>query len=282
LRDRLIETPSEKPTSTSSSSNWMELEAAESTVTPEVRVIKASPVGQVATPPVEPAATPRLTQSVPARKPQSESAIDVKQESTLEPERHASPELQSSRPLLRLRNRMASSEEADQSRLSTRVPQAAEPREPAVGHSQVSTWKSAEPATPDTSEPGYSGSFRVPDLEPPVAQAAFASPAPGASPSPQTTTALPSIALPPELPSIAPPPPEAAPGNSPRVLEDAPTDAGKSSQTVSRSSFGLLDRLAESYKLPMSALISLIGIGGLMLSIGSLIVMQSALRRRHD
>lgn len=236
--------------------SWSELEAAASEGdSPSARVIKAERTSGTA------ASAARATPVAAA--PSNASSADT------------------ARRPLKLRGRPAAAD-AEPSSQSTSVPKSGVGRAPIVAQSEQSTWKSLDTAVAEprggSLSPPETGGLAVP---PPVSQAAFEVPdaklTTGSSAA-AAESALPRIELPPDLTDAAPLPP-IEPSTVPAPIED--TDA-ETAPAVSRSAFGIVDRLAEAYRLPISALVSLIGLGGFMMAVGGLIVMRSALKRRHD
>ena len=124
-----------------------------------------------------------------------------------------------------------------------------------------------------------------PKLSPPVSQVAFESPetnrlsAPSANPKASQALPFPES---PSIPEIAPPPPE-VPGESPWYHDTAKPDKKPNQPTVVRkNAFALIDQMAETLKVPVSTLISLIGAGGLALLGVGLVVLRATIRRQYD
>ena len=79
---------------------------------------------------------------------------------------------------------------------------------------------------------------------------------------------------------VAPPPP-VLPDDAWYREGEGHQSAAQGGTVVRKSSFASVDRLAESLKLPVSTMISIIGCGGLALLGCGLIALRAALRRRH-
>ncbi len=171
------------------------------------------------------------------------------------------------RPPVKLRER-SRLQLAASTNASSQVTGAAQPWMPAVGRSNVTPWRSVD-ATPGA---------------PPISQAGFESsdPSSGGLNKAAFADRLDSVRLPDNTSGaseadVAPPPP-----TEPWFDDETRKERKASSEVVHKSSFAMIDRLAEAFKLTVSTMISLIGGGGLALVLGGLIAIRTALRRRHS
>lgn len=177
-------------------------------------------------------------------------------------------------------------------------------RQPVVAVSSATRWKSLEeqqaansnslssPLAPpvkgrvEPSETPETGTrAELPKLSPPVSQVAFESPETNrlsdASSKLKGSSALPYPESP-SIPEIAPPPPEVA-EEKPWYHDTAKPDKKPNQPTVVRkNAFALIDQMAETLKVPVSTLISLIGAGGLALLGVGLVVLRATIRRQYD
>ena len=174
-----------------------------------------------------------------------------------------------------------------------------QPRQPAVGHSQATLWQPVDSTTtrtinnPVTAAHGHASSVapsnnnsslsnaEQPGLISPISQVGFES-TPASSGSDLTGLAghRPIGAT---NADTAPPPPA--------IHDDLPWHVDESQKgrkpsgsdvVIHKTSFGMIDRLAETCKLPVSTVISLVCGGGLALIVGGLLALRTALRRRHS
>jgi len=220
------------------------------------------------------------------------------------PETKAEPKSPENRGILKLRGRAPIQiEEATHVTSVPKNPSTA--RQPVVAVSSATRWKTIE-ASQQSAQSGPSSSqlappvtgrkdqpiqteakssAEQPKLSPPVSQVAFESPevnrlSDGSS-TPKTSLALPYPESP-SIPEIAPPPPE-VPAESPWYHDTAKPDKKLSQPVVVRkNTFALIDQLAETLKVPVSTLISLIGAGGLALLGVGLVVLRATIRRQYD
>ncbi|MFO1041578.1 MAG: hypothetical protein U0941_07325 [Planctomycetaceae bacterium] len=182
-------------------------------------------------------------------------------------------------------------------------------RQPAVAVSSATKWKSLSDeqadqfSTPSPLAPpvagrietsGRSGSggqpesgtrVEPPKLSPPVSQVAFESTETNRSREATSKTKA-SQALPfpeaPSVPVLAPPPPEVA-EKTPWYHDTAKPEKKQSEPAaVRKNSFAMIDQMAETLKMPVSTLISLIGAGGLALLGVGLVVLRATIRRQYD
>lgn len=219
------------------------------------------------------------------------------------PEAKAEPKSPEKRGILKLRGRApVQIEEAAHVTSVPRNPSTA--RQPVVAVSSATRWKTIEASQGTQSgssspalTPPVTGhkeqsipaevksSAEQPKLAPPVSQVAFESPDvnplnEGTS-KPKTSQALP-FPESPSIPEIAPPPPE-VPGESPWYHDTAKPEKKSNQPTVVRkNAFALIDQMAETLKVPVSTLISLLGAGGLALLGVGLVVLRATIRRQYD
>lgn len=229
-----------------------------------------------------------------------------KKEPIQPPEVKSEPKESAKRGILKLRGRAPIQlEETTTSTQVTSVPK--DPgtvRQPVVAVSSATRWKSLEeqqaansssrssPLAPplkgqvEPSEQAETGTrAEQPKLSPPVSQVAFESPETNRLSEPSSKLKG-SSALPypesPSIPEIAPPPPEVA-EEKPWYHDTAKPDKKPNQPTVVRkNAFALIDQMAETLKVPVSTLISLIGAGGLALLGVGLVVLRATIRRQYD
>ena len=173
------------------------------------------------------------------------------------------------------------------SHASTEIPKMPSPvRKPVVAQSEATRWKTVESPPTRTvtqSSTEVNTGSKQPALAAPISQAAF-----------ETTTAeKPSVnaglvapgmnvgAVADEM--IGAPPPPSVPEETPWYHDEArkARRSAGSSAVVHKSSFGMIDKLAESFRVPVATMMSLIGFGGLALVGLGLIAVRTAMRRRH-
>ena len=174
-----------------------------------------------------------------------------------------------------------------------------QPRQPAVGHSQATLWKPVDSTTTRTdNNPGAAangpastvapsnnnstpGNAGQPGLIPPISQVGFES-TPASSGADHTGLAG-HGPLGATNTDTAPPPP-AISDDAPWYVDETQKERKPSNVDVviRKTSFAMIDRLAETCKLPVSTVISLVCGGGLALIVGGLLALRAALRRRHS
>jgi hypothetical protein len=175
------------------------------------------------------------------------------------------------------------------------------PRQPSFGHSEPALWKSVDPLeaetesgrkfiiaadSPDigtdhsTADRRSVDSASQPGLVPPISQVGFES----------TTSLIPpdiavlggDVSAGTERSEVAPPPPTSADDAPWYPVDPARRTPSVPDAVTHKSSFAMIDQLAETCRLPVSTVISLVCGGGLALIAGSLIALRVALRRRHS
>lgn len=175
---------------------------------------------------------------------------------------------------------------------STPVPRAfVKSRQPVVARSESNLWKSVDSNKSGTTspvlEPSRSDSpvtaAAQPMLPPPITQARFESADAKSTDLQKTALSVNESAA--EAKSefdIAPPPPvstESHPWHEDGAHEKGPW---KSDVAVRKSSFALIDQLADAFNVPAKTLVSLITGAGAVLLVGGLLAMRAAMRRRHS
>ena len=193
---------------------------------------------------------------------------------------------------LRERTRMKFDESAEsQAQNSTRVSQTVVPRTPVTAQSEATMWKSIDSTSAQHNSPASTRDAQQPLLSPPISQAGFET-------AEVAKSGLDNTSFHPDTTSLdqaddhstvtmgiddAPLPPE--PSEKDPWYEDESHPNSKSHKAdivVHKSSFATIDRLAESLRLPVSTVISLLGAAGVAFFGISLLALRAALRRRHS
>ena len=124
-----------------------------------------------------------------------------------------------------------------------------------------------------------------PKLSPPFSQVAFESTETNRSrDAGSKTKASPALPFPepPSVPEVAPPPPEVAEKTHWYHNTAKPEKKQSEPAVVRKNSFAMIDQMAETLRIPVSTLISLIGAGGLALLGVGLVVLRATIRRQYD
>ncbi len=202
---------------------------------------------------------------------------------------------------LRERSRLRIDDPADGgSQTASMVPKPpGQPRQPAIGHSQATLWQPVDSTTTRTTNSAVSaangpessvvpsinnssrGSAKQPRLIPPISQVGFES-TPTSS-VPDLTERAGHVPTGSTNADAAPPPP-AISDDEPWYVDETQKERKPSGSdaVIRKSSFAMIDRLAETCQLPVSTVISLVCGGGLALIVGGLLALRVALRRRHS
>jgi len=184
------------------------------------------------------------------------------------------------RPAVKLRERarlkLDDSTVNSSSTAAPRVPAAT--RSPVVARSESNLWKSVNSTTNAQPSPAAQ-----PTLTPPITQAGFeAGDVPSTSLQKTGLSINDSVSEPKSEFDVAPPPPE-APDSHPWHDDGAHQDKPwKSDTAVKKSSFALIDQLAEAYRIPVKTLVSVIMGAGAVLVVGGLVAVRAAMQRRHS
>ena len=230
-------------------------------------------------------AEPPSSEQTPGQHPAVER--DVNQSLKQEPTQSAT------RPAVKLRERTRLKlDDPTANSSSTPVPRpSTKNRQPVVARSESNLWKSVDSSKPDASSPVFEyerndrqeTAAAQPILPPPITQAGFESADPKSTDLQKT--ALSDNGAGAQAKSdfdLAPPPPvtrESHPWHEDGSHEKGPWT---SDAAVRKSSFALIDQLADAFKIPAKTLVSLIMGSGAVLLVGGLVAMRAAIRRRHS
>ena len=173
-----------------------------------------------------------------------------------------------------------------------------ESRQPATGGSEMTYWKpvnsvggqsTSQPRRPSSSavSAGVSSDIRLPSAEQPVLSAPVSQVGFEASEAVADDLELPALSstltapvAPGQLPVIAPPPPEQS--EAPWFQEPPSETTSPDSAKVRKSSFAMIDLLAEGTSLRLSTIVPLIGFLGLMMIGSALLAFRFVLRKQRS
>lgn len=197
------------------------------------------------------------------------------------------------RPAIKLRERTRLKlDDPTSNSSSTLVPRVAiKTRQPVVARSESNLWKSVDSQQVGASSPVLENdrsdrtdtAAAQPILPPPITQARFEATDSGSTDLQKTAlNANETSAQSKSDFDIAPPPPATA--ESHPWHEDDTQEKGSwtSEGAVRKSSFALIDQLADAFNIPAKTLVSLIMGAGAVLLAGGLLAMRAAMQRRHS
>lgn len=197
------------------------------------------------------------------------------------------------RPAVKLRERTRLKlDDPTSNSASTPVPRtSAKNRQPVVARSESNLWKSVDSDKSGTSLPDLEHTrsdspmtaAAQPLLPPPITQARFESTDPKSTDLQKTALSVNESAAGTKSDfDFAPPPPvtnESHPWHEDGTHENG---AWKSDLAVRKTSFALIDQLADAFNVPAKTLVSLITGAGAVFLVGGLLAMRAAMRRRHS